>query len=96
MGESFVKNEVQAEQGVEISDIALDRLRATFEDAIAHETAAERAVALEAIIADCAAPLEALEAGTELSPEYSAFLQSLTKMHMLEQAHAKLEGLFSK
>ena len=93
MSESSVENQVQAEQGVDISDFALDRLRAKFDDAIAYETALERATALEVIIADCAAPLEALEAGAELSPEYGAFLESLTKMHMLEQAHAKLEGL---
>ena len=93
MSESSVENQVQAEHGAEISDLALERLRAKFDDAIVYDTAAERATALEVIIADCAAPLEALEAGAELSPEYGAFLESLTKMHMLEQAHAKLEGL---
>ena len=93
MSESSIENQVQAEHGVEISDLALERLRAKFDDAISYETASERATALEAVIADCAAPLEALEVGAELSPEYSAFLESLTKMHMLEQAHAKLEGL---
>ena len=93
MSESSVENQVQAEHGAEISDLALERLRAKFDDAIAYETALERVTALEVIIADCAEPLEVLEAGAELSPEYGAFLESLTKMHMLEQAHAKLEGL---
>ncbi len=77
-----------------ISDAALERLRGKFDEAISHETALERATALEIIIADCAVPLEALDSGAELSPEYSGFLQALTKMHMLESAHARLERIF--
>ena len=82
-------------QSESISDEALDRLRGKFDAAISLETASERASALEALIASCAGPLEVLESGTTLSPEYSGFLESLTKMHMLESAHAKVEQLFS-
>lgn len=73
-----------------VSDGALSRLRAKFDDALSYETAVERADALEHIIAECAVPLES---GVDLSPEYSRFLESLTKMQMLEAAHAKLEAL---
>jgi hypothetical protein len=89
------EGEAQLGQGIEISDIALERLRGKFDDAIAYDTPAERARALENIITECAAPLHALEAGEELSQEYSAFLEALTKMHMLEEAHAKLEKLLN-
>ncbi len=89
------EGQVQPGQGIEISEITLDRLRRKFDDAIAHDTPAERAAALEAIITDCAAPLHALEAGAQLSPEYGAFLEALTKMHMLEEAHAKLDKLIN-
>lgn len=83
------------ESGLEISELALECLRGKFDDAIAHDSPAERAAALEIIITECAAPLHALEAGAELSPEYSGFLEALTKMHMLESAHAKLEKLIN-
>lgn len=74
-----------------VNEESLTRLRALFDEAISCSTAIERAEALEQIISDCAVPLEA---GADLSPEYSNFLESLTKMHMLEVAHAKLEKLF--
>lgn len=77
-----------------ISDESLDRLRGMFDDAISFETAAERVTALEALIAKCAGPLEALESGSTLSSDYGAFLEALTKMHMLETLHAKAERLF--
>ena len=83
------------ESGLEISEQALERLRGKFDDAIARDSPAERAAALGVIITECAEPLHALEAGTELSPEYSGFLEALTKMHMLEEAHAKLEKLLN-
>ncbi len=82
-------------QSVEISEAALGRLRGEFDDAISHDSPAQRAAALEAIITKCAAPLHALEAGAQLSPEYGAFLEALTKMHMLEEAHAKLDKLIN-
>ena len=90
-----VEGLTQSEQVTEISEMALERLRRKFDDAISYETPAQRAAALEAIITECAAPLHALEAGAELSPEYSGFLESLTKMHMLEDAHTKLEKLLN-
>ena len=85
----------QEKSGFEISGLALEHLRGKFDDAIAHNSPAKRAAALETIITECAAPLHALEAGAELSPEYSGFLEALTKMHMLESAHAKLEKLLN-
>ena len=89
------EKQVQHEQGIEIPEAALDRLRGMFDEAITQGSAAQRAAALETIITECATPLHALEAGAELSPEYSRFLESLTKMHMLEEAHAKLEKLLN-
>lgn len=91
----LAKRQTQKELVTEISEAALERLRGKFDDAIAYDSPAQRAVALEVIITECAVPLHALEAGAQLSPEYSAFLESLTKMHMLEEAHAKLEKLLN-
>lgn len=90
-----MEGQVEQERVTEIRDVALDRLRKKFDEAIAHDFAAQRTAALETIITECAVPLHALEAGAQLSPEYSAFLESLTKMHMLEEAHAKLEKLLN-
>jgi len=89
------EEKTRSERVTEISEAALERLRGKFDEAVAYDTPAERAAALKVIITECAAPLHALEAGAELSPEYSGFLEALTKMHMLEEAHAKLEKLLN-
>jgi hypothetical protein len=78
-----------------ISEAALYTLREKFTHAVSHESAATRVDALEDLITECAAPLEALEGGAELSLEYELFLTSLLRMHMLETAHAKLEKVLT-
>jgi hypothetical protein len=75
----------------DISEAALTTLREKFTEAISHGGAKEHVAALETLIAECAAPLEALEGGVELSLEYELFLTSLLRMHMLESARTKLE-----
>jgi hypothetical protein len=87
------ENKSQQESVTEINAIALESLRAKFDDAISVGSSTERVAALEKIITECSAPLHALEAGVDLSPEYSAYLEALTKMHMLEEARVKLEKL---
>ncbi|MEN9920892.1 MAG: hypothetical protein RL538_785 [Candidatus Parcubacteria bacterium] len=85
------RREVQRE-GLDVSEQALEALKERFAEAIASPEGEERVEALEAIIADCAEPLES---GEELSPEYSAFLVGLTRMHMLEKARLQLARLAS-
>jgi hypothetical protein len=75
----------------DVSEAALRTLREKFTIAISYDRAAIRVGALETLIAECAAPLEALEGEIELSLEYEHFLTSLLRMHMLETARVKLE-----
>ncbi len=74
----------------EVSSCALDSLRERFTEAVEQPAGETRVAALEGIIAECAGPLES---GSELSPEYSAFLVGLTRMHMLEKARLQLAEL---
>lgn len=83
------RREVQRES-VDVSERALETLKERFSEAIASPEGEVRVDALEAIIADCAEPLES---GMDLSPEYSAFLVGLTRMHMLEKARLQLSRL---
>ncbi len=78
---------VQHESNAELSEGALDKLKERFSEAIASPEGEARVDALEAIIADCAEPLAS---GADLSPEYSAFLVGLTRLHMLEKARLQL------
>ncbi len=75
----------------DISEATLLTLREKFTKAISQDSSTARIAALENLIAECAAPLEALEEGVELSLEYELFLTSLLRILMLESAREKLD-----
>lgn len=86
---------VQQRDATSINETALDSLREKFTEALSYQAVPERVAALETLVDECAAPLEALETGARLSLEYELFLTTLSRIHLLESTRFRLSQLIT-
>lgn len=70
-----------------VSEKGMEGLKRKLDTILSIEDGSERIEALESLIASCAVPLES---GETLSDEYAAFLTSLGRLHLAEEAREKL------